>query len=87
MDIVNICIVLRYDSLTSVFLLQHLASQRHKNILEGKPPKPRWSPYDRSHPLLRQSALLVSAVKLIIELLAAMQTKAMQQQLSTLTFP
>jgi len=32
---------------SEVQLLQHLRSQRHKATLEGKPPKPRWVPYER----------------------------------------
>ena len=40
--------------------LQHLASQRHKNMLEGKPPKPRWSPYDRQQAVLPSAPGLVS---------------------------
>ena len=32
---------------STIQLHQHLASSRHKAILEGKPPKPRWMPYHK----------------------------------------
>ena len=43
------------------FILKHLSSQRHKNMLEGKPPKPRWSPYERTQAtLLHPASAMVS---------------------------
>ena len=45
---------------SEVQLLQHLRSQRHKATLEGKPPKPRWVPYERFREQQRVQAKLVS---------------------------
>lgn len=45
---------------SEVQLLQHLRSQRHKATLEGKPPKPRWVPYERFREQQRIQAKLVS---------------------------
>ena len=44
---------------SEVQLLQHLRSQRHKATLEGKPPKPRWVPYERFREQQRLQAKLV----------------------------
>jgi len=43
---------------SEVQLLQHLRSQRHKATLEGKPPKPRWVPYERFREQQRLQAKL-----------------------------
>ena len=47
---------------SEVQLLQHLRSQRHKATLEGKPPKPRWVPYERFREQQRLQAKLVSKI-------------------------
>jgi hypothetical protein len=47
---------------SEVQLLQHLRSQRHKATLEGKPPKPRWVPYERFREQQRIQAKIVSEV-------------------------
>ena len=50
---------------SEVQLLQHLRSQRHKATLEGKPPKPRWVPYERFREQQRVQAKLVSLISCI----------------------
>lgn len=44
----------------AVFLLQHMSSRRHKDRLAGKPPKPKYSPYNK---LQKNAALAVSILK------------------------
>ena len=53
---------------SEVQLLQHLRSQRHKATMEGKPPKPRWVPYERFREQQRVQAKLVSFFLLILYL-------------------
>ncbi|XP_030321587.1 zinc finger protein 385C [Calypte anna] len=44
----------------AVFLSQHMSSRRHKDRLAGKPPKPKYSPYNK---LQKNAALAVSILK------------------------
>jgi len=54
---------------SEVQLLQHLRSQRHKATLEGKPPKPRWVPYER----FREQQRIQAKIKLQSAYAAAYQ--------------
>lgn len=44
----------------ALFLFQHMSSRRHKDRLAGKPPKPKYSPYNK---LQKNAALAVSILK------------------------
>lgn len=49
----------------AVFLSQHMSSRRHKDRLAGKPPKPKYSPYNK---LQKNAALAVSILKVSVSL-------------------
>lgn len=48
-----------------VLLSQHMSSRRHKDRLAGKPPKPKYSPYNK---LQKNAALAVSILKVSVSL-------------------
>jgi hypothetical protein len=67
---------------SEVQLLQHLRSQRHKATLEGKPPKPRWVPYERFREQQRIQAKIVSEVvqvKVLTNLLRNYNPRTLQR--------
>lgn len=47
----------------ALVLLQHMSSRRHKDRLAGKPPKPKYSPYNK---LQKNAALAVSILKVSV---------------------
>ena len=47
----------------ALVLLQHMSSRRHKDRLAGKPPKPKYSPYNK---LQKNAALAVSILKVFV---------------------
>ena len=49
---------------SAIQLHQHLASSRHKALLEGKPPKPRWMPYHKYQASKLQTKLRLTTAQI-----------------------
>lgn len=60
-------------------LKQHMSSRRHKDRLAGKPPKPKYSPYNK----LQKNAALASKLALQKHLTKALATRFLPSPLTT----